>query len=596
MAKSSSEKNAQVKADTSGSDTAAPKRKKSRKGTLKMLILIAALLLGSAGWLYVRKNGYPDIDTIKAFFTGQFQDEEETVPTLSVCIGNDVSELVIDTVGTWTASESLSGTEVSTARFAGAPERSCDVVVASKDHGDYDLVFRNYYVVIRNKKNPVTHITENEISQLLGQGTGSVAIGRENGGSEDPVPTESAEVTLAVSKDAFDPIDRSMGIGVSVKEADSVVSLVESDATILGIIPFGQLTYTVDTIPIDGTSLLSSEDISGYSLVEEVWVDEGEADGLFAELQEALGSGNFRQENMRTVVMTGTSVVGARGHYQQSVAVDDWMNAVRDVGDILRKADVAHISNEASFVPDCIQNNWTMVFCGPPESFELLTWAGIDVVGLTGNHILDFGDQHFLDTLGRYEDAGISYFGGGRDYTDAHTAAVKELGPVKIAFLGYNMIPPVSSFATGDSPGSAELQISAIQEDITAVSDDVDYVFVDMQWGNEYEHEPNSYQIEYGHAAIDAGADIVNGVHPHWVQPVKYYNGGLIFYSLGNFIFDQLWSLETREGVMVRHYFYENVYIGYELIPTILSTDLKVERVTGEDAARITGYVLDGIE
>ena len=318
------------------------------------------------------------------------------------------------------------------------------------------------------------------------------------------------------------------------------------------IIPFELLTNKVDVVPINGISLLSSDDISGYSLVDEVWLKEGDAVGLFAKLQEVLGSGNFRQENIKTVVMTGTSVVGARGHYQQSIAVNDWVNAIRNVGDILRDADVAHISNEASFVPDCVQNNWTMVFCGPPESFELLTWAGIDVIGLTGNHILDFGNQHFLDTLARYEEVGISYFGGGRDYADAHTAAVKDLGSVKVAFLGYNMIPPVSSFAGDDSPGSAELQISAIQEDIAAVREEVDYIFVDMQWGNEYEHEPNSYQIEYGHAAIDAGADFVNGVHPHWSNQWSITIWHYI-YSLGNFIFDQLWSLETREGVMVRH-------------------------------------------
>jgi poly-gamma-glutamate synthesis protein (capsule biosynthesis protein) len=103
-------------------------------------------------------------------------------------------------------------------------------------------------------------------------------------------------------------------------------------------------------------------------------------------------------------------------------------------------------------------------------------------------------------------------------------------------------------------------------------------------------HEPNIYQIEYGHAAIDAGASIVTGVHPHWVQSVESYHGGLIFYGLGNFIFDQLWSQETREGIMVKHTFYGKTYLGYELIPTYLSNDLIITLAEGEEASRILGF------
>jgi poly-gamma-glutamate synthesis protein (capsule biosynthesis protein) len=284
--------------------------------------------------------------------------------------------------------------------------------------------------------------------------------------------------------------------------------------------------------------------------------------------------------------------MGGRGLYFASEELGDWIYPIREVADILREADIAHISNESVFVSGCTQSIGTLIFCGPMASFDAFTFAGVDVVGLTGNHILDYGDQTFLDTLSLYQENGIQYFGGGKDYTDAHTPAVIEVNGVTFAFLGYNIIPPVSSFATDYEPGSAELEMNSMISDIESASSKYNFVLVDMQWGNEYENDPLSYQVEYGRAAIDAGADIVTGVHPHWVQKMEYYGDGVIFYGIGNLLFDQMWSERTREGVMVRHYFYGDSHVGFDLIPTIIYEGAQPRPVTEDvDTMRIINYL-----
>ena len=73
-----------------------------------------------------------------------------------------------------------------------------------------------------------------------------------------------------------------------------------------------------------------------------------------------------------------------------------------------------------------------------------------------------------------------------------------------------------------------------------------------MHAGTEYTHQPNKAQITFAHAAIDYGADMVIGHHPHWIQKIEKYNNKYIFYSLGNFIFDQMWSQETKEGLALK--------------------------------------------
>jgi poly-gamma-glutamate synthesis protein (capsule biosynthesis protein) len=92
-------------------------------------------------------------------------------------------------------------------------------------------------------------------------------------------------------------------------------------------------------------------------------------------------------------------------------------------------------------------------------------------------------------------------------------------------------------------------------------------VVVSFHWGVEYVTEPTQRQIDLAHLAIDAGADIILGNHPHWVQPVEIYKDKCIIYAHGNFVFDQEWSEETKRGVVGRYTFYEGKLVDVEYLP-----------------------------
>lgn len=494
-----------------------------------------------------------------------------------ICISSTVNPVAEEALRKWLESnegEFESGYSISS--FRGAPSKECSTILSSQDYEEYDLVWRKYFILVSTNRSTIGEISQEQLDELL--------AGRD-------ISVGSRTVSLIMEEETVDALDRAIGVGVGIQTEEEVADVLQENDNSVAIIPFETMKQGLKEVTIDGASLLIKSEVETYPLVEEVWLSEGDAEGLFQELKHEMGEVNYMSDKVASVVITGTSVVGSRGIYQKSIEVGDWLYAWRNVGETLRTADISHISNEASFSPDCEQYSWTMVFCGPDEAFEGLTWAGIDIVGLTGNHILDAGADAFGDTLSKYENAGIEYFGGGANYDEAHTAAVIEAGGMKFAFLGYNMIPPVEYFAEGNEPGSARLIEEDIERDIKAVREEVDFIFVDMQWGPEYERYPNSYQVQYGHAAVDAGADFVHGVHPHWIQPVEEYKEGYIFYSLGNFLFDQLWSIDTREGLMIRHYFYDGEYLGYEPVPVYLSDEMQTRVAEGADRSRILEYL-----
>jgi poly-gamma-glutamate synthesis protein (capsule biosynthesis protein) len=106
------------------------------------------------------------------------------------------------------------------------------------------------------------------------------------------------------------------------------------------------------------------------------------------------------------------------------------------------------------------------------------------------------------------------------------------------------------SVAGTSTLGLAGMDINKMTTAVTELKTEVDLVAILIHAGAEYTNKPNKQQIAFAHAAIDAGADLVIGHHPHWVQITEIYNGRPILYSLGNLIFDQMWSLETQQGAL----------------------------------------------
>lgn len=112
-------------------------------------------------------------------------------------------------------------------------------------------------------------------------------------------------------------------------------------------------------------------------------------------------------------------------------------------------------------------------------------------------------------------------------------------------------------------------------------------MIVAFHWGTEYTSTPNSTQIELAHSTIEAGADLIIGNHPHWVQGIEQYKGKFISYSHGNFIFDQMWSQETKEGVLGKYTFNNDGLINVEFIPVIIDEYSQPRFATKAEADRV---------
>jgi len=191
-------------------------------------------------------------------------------------------------------------------------------------------------------------------------------------------------------------------------------------------------------------------------------------------------------------------------------------------------------------------------FEGPPSMAKALAAAGMNVVTLGNNHTVDYGQAALADTIKRLEKAGVQVVGAGRDDADAWTPAiVKTSSGATIGFLAWSDVLWPGYRATS-KPGVAEgrTDISRMKKSIRALSKEVDYVVVGYHWGLEYEHYPWDAQTSEAHAAIDAGADLVIGHHPHVLQGFETYRGRLIAYSLGDLVFDHF-SIATGQTVLV---------------------------------------------
>lgn len=180
-----------------------------------------------------------------------------------------------------------------------------------------------------------------------------------------------------------------------------------------------------------------------------------------------------------------------------------------------------------------------------------LKGAGFDALSVANNHSADWGEEAFLDTLERLRRSGISPVGGGVDIDEAESAEIIERKGFKVGFLGFSDVGPKWFEAGNGKPGILLAEIDTVENLVKKTIAQADYIIVSFHFGNEYEMTPSERQERLAKSAIDAGANIVVGHHPHVEQKIEIYNGGLIAYSLGNFIFDQNFSKETMEGALL---------------------------------------------
>ena len=257
-------------------------------------------------------------------------------------------------------------------------------------------------------------------------------------------------------------------------------------------------------------------------------------------------------EAREVVMLFVGDIMLSRGIEYYMKKKNDWVYPFRSVGDIIQSADIAVGNLEGPISDKGARAGSIYSFRADPRAVEGLAFAGFDVLSVANNHIWDYGSEAFLDTLRILNENGILYAGGGRDYAEAHAPAMKETNGITFAFLSYTDLVPVSVATEASSPAVAFAQKEIIIRDIESAKERADIVVALFHWGVEYAPRHNALQEDLAHAAIDAGAKLIIGHHPHVVQDTEEYGGGFIAYSLGNFIFDQNFSKETSRGLMLR--------------------------------------------
>jgi poly-gamma-glutamate capsule biosynthesis protein CapA/YwtB (metallophosphatase superfamily) len=237
-------------------------------------------------------------------------------------------------------------------------------------------------------------------------------------------------------------------------------------------------------------------------------------------------------------------------------------------------------------------------FAADPAAVAGLRAAGFDVVSLANNHAGDFGPRALAETLDRLRAAGIAPVGAGRDEVEARAPVVVERAGVRFGFLAFNAIGETPAARPG-RPGAVRIRmrprtgplhrgdLDRFLADVRALRPRVDVLVVLPHWGEQYSRRLHPDQRAVARALVDAGADLVVGSHSHWVQGAFVEDGRLVFPSLGNFVFDQDFSLETRQGLALELVFWGPTLVAADIHPTEIGPGFAPRFLAGDRARRV---------
>ena len=341
---------------------------------------------------------------------------------------------------------------------------------------------------------------------------------------------------------------------VQYAPSSEVIELVRKGEVRFAVIPLHHRRPSVRVLPLDGIDPRQHQEVD-YPLTRTLYLSRSEKN-LFSRLRDRYRLYQGKEPDSLRLAPLATPYTDPYGKQISLVAVGDvmldrdvkkealkrgWEYPFVETAPFLRSADIAFANLES---PIGDKGRFINMFQAPPEAVEGLAFAGFDVVSLANNHALDYHIDGMLETMRLLREYGIAYIGAGRDIQEARSPLIMEVKGVKVGFLSYTEIwfvharEPISWRATATEPGVAPAELDSIVEDIAKLRDKVDVVIVTVHWGKEYVNEPTAEQRLLAHAAVDAGAHLVLGHHPHVLQGIEFYKDGVIAYSLGNFVFD----------------------------------------------------------
>ena len=282
---------------------------------------------------------------------------------------------------------------------------------------------------------------------------------------------------------------------------------------------------------------------------------------------------SIKEENKWTLIATG-DVIPARSVNYKTITNKDFTWAWKDIAPLLKTGDITVINLESPLLSDCPMTNEGFIFCADMRHIEGLVYAGVDVATLANNHIGNYGKNGIDETVKLLRSHGIDVTGINEE------PPIRVVNNIRVGFLAYNDIG-------AKEEGVSWADTGVMEKEIQKLRNKVDVVVVSMSWGVEYTATPSARQKELAHFIIDSGADFVLGNHPHWTQPVEVYQGKYIVYAHGNTIFDQMWSEETKVGVIGKYTFSGLRLINIEFIPTYIKDYGQPILLTGDAKEKV---------
>jgi len=261
-------------------------------------------------------------------------------------------------------------------------------------------------------------------------------------------------------------------------------------------------------------------------------------------------SPRINQGSETTIMLTGDVMLG-RTVMTKSLDLSNPSYPFEKVSDELNEADIVFVNLENPMVSNCHRSYESLIFCADPAMVEGLVTAGIDIVNLANNHSRNYGESGLAETIEILDEKEILTTGLGE-------LVVKESKGIKYGFLGFDFISKIPK-----------------ENDYKLVAESVgkaDVLVVSVHWGAEYRKEPAEIQKQWAKKLVEAGADVVVGHGPHWVQGMEYINEKPVYYSLGNFVFDQMWSEETRKSLVIKLTYRDGKLVKEEELSTYMSS------------------------
>lgn len=383
---------------------------------------------------------------------------------------------------------------------------------------------------------------------------------------------------------------------VRVEPEDGLVEATWGDQPSWAIVPFEDIAPEWKVFAIDGQSPIWKDfDPENYPLSVPIGLRGDPALveqnlPLFSPDAESpvAAASNRDSDKLTTVILTGVTALVRSTEWEMNR--NGITYPAEDIGDLLREADITHISNEVPFAQDCPPPNPVqreLVFCSNPKDIELLEAVGTDIVELTGDHFNDWGSEAMLYTLQLYKDEGWPYYGGGANANEARQPVKLEDHGNKIAFIGCNAKRGSYASARDDYPGAVACDYDLMEQQVRDLVSEGYLVIATFQHFEYYTFIPQPDLVaDFGRISA-AGASIVSGSQAHQSHGLEFPRpDAIIEYGLGNLFFDQKGVVEFGDQALIaRHVIYDGRYISTELITIEFVDYAKPRFMTPEERA-----------